>query len=108
MLECCTNLIAEGLERLGESKVSVRCREADRSMVEGVLSAAQSKYGKKVALTVDAARPLPAAPQCTGGVVLSARNDSILCDNTIDSRLDIAFEQCLPGIRAMLFGNTSV
>ena len=39
-----------------------------------------------------------------GGIVLSARNGQIVCRNTLDSRLDIAFEQLKPQIRGTLFG----
>jgi hypothetical protein len=39
-----------------------------------------------------------------GGVVLSARNGQIVCRNTLDSRLDIAFSQLKPQVRGTLFG----
>jgi hypothetical protein len=39
-----------------------------------------------------------------GGVVLSSRNGQIICRNTLDSRLDIAFAALKPQVRGTLFG----
>lgn len=39
-----------------------------------------------------------------GGVTLSARNGQIVCRNTLDARLDIAFAQLKPQVRGTLFG----
>ncbi|XP_026192621.1 V-type proton ATPase subunit E2 [Cyclospora cayetanensis] len=44
--ELIMNLIVQGLLRLLEPEVIIRCREVDRSLVESVLSAAASKYSK--------------------------------------------------------------
>ena len=40
----------------------------------------------------------------TGGVVASSANGSIVCSNTLDERLRIAYTQTLPDIRTALFG----
>ena len=40
----------------------------------------------------------------TGGVVLTNRDGTIVCSNTLDDRLKIAYAQNLPEIRAALFG----
>jgi len=37
-------------------------------------------------------------------VVLSSRQGQIVCRNTLDSRLDIAFSQLKPEVRGKLFG----
>ena len=39
-----------------------------------------------------------------GGIILSSRGGQIVCRNTLDSRLDIAFNACKPQIRGTLFG----
>ena len=46
-----------------------------------------------------------AAPSCCGGIVALNGNNSISCNNTLDARLNIAFEEQLPAIRQMLFGD---
>jgi len=38
-----------------------------------------------------------------GGVYLSALEDRILCDNTLETRLHLVFDAALPKIRASLF-----
>ena len=40
----------------------------------------------------------------TGGVVASSANGLIVCSNTLDERLRIAYAQTLPDIRTSLFG----
>ena len=39
-----------------------------------------------------------------GGVVLLGLDNRIAVDNTLDSRVDLAFEQLKPKIRELLFG----
>ena len=39
-----------------------------------------------------------------GGVVLTNADGSIVCSNTLDDRLSIAYSQNLPKIREKLFG----
>jgi len=43
-------------------------------------------------------------PCCCGGVVLIAKGGKILCDNTLDTRLNLAYEALAPEIRGTLFG----
>ena len=38
-----------------------------------------------------------------GGVLLTALNGKIHCDNTMASRLNLVYEELLPSIRAILF-----
>ncbi len=40
----------------------------------------------------------------TGGVVVSSASGLIVCSNTLDERLRIAYTQTLPDIRTSLFG----
>lgn len=40
----------------------------------------------------------------TGGVVVTSANGLIVCSNTLDERLRIAYNQTLPDIRTALFG----
>lgn len=119
--ELLTSLIVQGLLRLLEPEVVIRCREVDRSVVESVLSAAASKYSKilsdeagvnkAVKLTIDkSGRYLPpppssdtSVPSCSGGVVLLTPDGRISCDNTLDARLRMVITECAPAIRMHLF-----
>jgi vacuolar-type H+-ATPase subunit E/Vma4 len=38
-----------------------------------------------------------------GGIQLRANNDRIVCNNTLDERLELCYQQALPEIRGILF-----
>ena len=38
-----------------------------------------------------------------GGVVVSCCDGRIICDNTLDARVELAYEEMLPVIRRMLY-----
>jgi len=70
------------------------------------------KHGKKVKVILDIKRPLPpskalAGPKalttCAGGIILSTRGGRIICNNTLDVRLQLAYEAAVPAVRAKLF-----
>lgn len=116
------NLIVQGLIRLQEDKVTVRVRKCDVAAAEKVLAEAEKLYKKAVSdatggfvpdlapLTIDSQFLPPAHSAdnnddyCSGGIVLVARRGKILCKNTLDARLDIAFNKLTPSLRGMLFG----
>ena len=114
-------LITESLMTIAEKVVFVQCRKEDEEIVRAQLDAAVQGYieimskaaGKQIGVkvTLDTSDYLPPAPQgdselasCCGGVVVYAKNKSIICRNTLDSRLDIAFDALTPQIRGILFG----
>ncbi|BBN08084.1 V-type H+-transporting ATPase subunit E [Marchantia polymorpha subsp. ruderalis] len=113
------DLIVQGLSRLREPSVQLRCRERDFELVERVLEHAKQQYRSKAKVdacevVVDNQKFLPGPPEagkpgpfCTGGVVLASRDGRIVCENTLDARLEISFKQNLPEIRKQLFGVTA-
>lgn len=115
-----TDLIVQGLVMLLEDKVSVRCRQCDKDLVNGCLGDAEKEYSKMILkettarkackLTIDEKSFLPVAPvdgadgpSCLGGVILSCQNGTISIDNTIDLRMRLVLEQDKPAIRQLLF-----
>ncbi|KAI7747927.1 hypothetical protein M8C21_015776 [Ambrosia artemisiifolia] len=81
------SLIVQGLLRLKEPSVLLRCRKEDVHMVNTVLHAAKAEYAEKAhvhppEIIVDSIH-LPSAPShndphalsCSGGVVLASRDD---------------------------------
>jgi len=113
-------LIAEGLTIIAETNVVIQCRKEDEAIVRGQLAGARTLYldfvkaetgvTAKVELLLSN-EWLPPAPRtgeaglsCCGGVVLSARNGTIICKNTLDSRLELSFEKLKPAVRGLLFG----
>jgi V-type H+-transporting ATPase subunit E len=115
------------LIRLNEPVCSLVCRQADLARVKAaaakatqtfkakaMASATHQEVGQKgCKVTVNETtflEPAPtsadqAAPSCCGGIVALNGNNSISCNNTLDARLNIAFEEQLPAIRQMLFGD---
>ncbi|XP_022983531.1 V-type proton ATPase subunit E-like [Cucurbita maxima] len=109
------DLIVQSLLRLKEPAVLLRCRESDVHLVESVLRSAAVEYAEKVKvhepeIIVDHVH-LPPGPShhhhhglfCSGGVVLASRDGKIVCENTLDARLDVVFRKKLPEIRKSLF-----
>lgn len=43
--------------------------------------------------------------KCFGGVILTTEDGLIVCKNTLDSRVELAFQQMLPIIRKNLFSS---
>ncbi|KAL7594638.1 V-type proton ATPase subunit E [Lactuca sativa] len=108
-------LIVQGLLRLKEPSVLLRCRKEDLHKVESVLHSAKEEYAAKAhvhkpEIIVDHIH-LPSAPSsddphalsCSGGVVLASRDGKIVFENTLDARLDVTFRGKLPEIRKLLF-----
>jgi V-type H+-transporting ATPase subunit E len=111
------DLIVQGLLRLNEPRVQVVGRKGDLDLLKSVLETAKQEYsslgGQKVDLTIDEKNFLPPGPSdgykgpiCSGGIILSALDGKIICKNTLDARLGLAFEQRLPEVRVKLFGKS--
>lgn len=106
-------LIVQGLIKIEEMDVTIYCREDDTSDVEQVLDSAITEYveimkresgvtlSPNVTLNTDADKFLPASTN--GGVMLTAMNGKIVCDNTMSARLALVYEELLPSIRCILF-----
>eukprot|EP00474_Spongospora_subterranea_P009192 CRZ09650.1 hypothetical protein [Spongospora subterranea] len=106
-------LIVQGLIRLRDDRVKIRCRNEDAAIVTKCIARAKSQYneimardvgiGYDVELAVDSANSLPSS--CAGGIQLLAQNDKIMISNTINSRLALCFDDFKPVMREILFGN---
>jgi len=102
-------LITQGLIRLLEQKVLLRCRKMDESLVEAAIPDAVSEYKniikKDVDLKVDTQNYL--AEDCTGGIELVAQGGKFKVVNTLESRLELVSSQMMPKLREMLFGSNN-
>ncbi|KAK6935483.1 V-type ATPase subunit E, partial [Dillenia turbinata] len=102
------DLIVQSLLRLKEPAVLLRCREVDLNLVKSILDSAKDEYSGKAnayppEIIIDSAYLPPAPthydahePFCSGGVVLASRDGKIVCENTLDARLDVLFRGKLP------------
>ncbi|ONK67971.1 uncharacterized protein A4U43_C05F5780 [Asparagus officinalis] len=115
------DLIVQSLLRLKEPSLLLRCREMDSELVNSILDAAKQEYAEKAKVhppkvTVDERVYLPPPPagreahglSCSGGVVLASQDGKIVCENTLDARLELVFRQKLPEIRKRLFGKMDI
>ncbi|KAJ5069573.1 atpase h -transporting v1 subunit e1a-related [Anaeramoeba ignava] len=107
-------LIIQGLLKLREPKVILQCRHCDVKIVNEAIPKAIEKYkeitSKDCEIKLLRSQYLPppkqkgkSVPFCSGGVVLNSSNGRIVCSNTLDNRLLMAFESILPLIRDKLF-----
>lgn len=112
-----TDLIVQGMKKLGEKTAVVKCRQVDLMTVREVLDTARKNYtamfGEEApTLTLDQKYFLSPPPgeagseanSCCGGVVLTSADGRIVCSNTLDDRVKIAYQANLPEIRTKLFG----
>ncbi|KAJ3701098.1 hypothetical protein LUZ61_004803 [Rhynchospora tenuis] len=106
-------LIIQSLLRLKEPAVILRCRKDDYALVDSVLDSAKKEYATKAGgfppeteIAIDTNVFLPPAPSsfqdhslsCSGGVVLASKDGKIVCENTLDARLDVVFRKKLPEV----------
>ncbi|ERN04256.1 V-type proton ATPase subunit E [Amborella trichopoda] len=114
------DLIVQGLLRLKEPSILLRCRETDLGLIESVLNDAKEEYSEQANvhapnIAIDKRVYLPPPPShhkahgssCAGGVVLASQDGKIVLENTLDARLDVVFRQKLPEIRKRLFGKAA-
>jgi len=106
-------LVVQGLIKIEEMEVTVYCRSADKPVVAKVLDAAVKQYveimlkesGIKlnpiVKINDNSARDIDDSTY--GGVILTAINGKIVCDNTMAARLKLVYDELLPAIRAIIF-----
>mmetsp|Transcript_9762 Transcript_9762/g.12880 ORF Transcript_9762/g.12880 Transcript_9762/m.12880 type:complete len:222 (+) Transcript_9762:142-807(+) len=106
-------LIVQGLIKIEENDILIFCRGADRATVEKVMPVAVAEYvdiikresgvtlKPIVRIGTDTTKNL--TDESCGGVLLTALNGKLVCDNTLSSRLELVYHDLLPSIRAILF-----
>ena len=117
-------LLIQGLIKLIEPKVTLRCRESDHSLLAAVIDDAVSEYkqlmlaqvkaleGKEdipCTVTIDENNRLPeyneSDPEnsCLGGFIMYCRKNRIVCSQTLDARIEMTYQMAIPEIRRTLF-----
>jgi len=118
------NLLVQGLIRLIEADVTLRCRKSDVAHVEAIIDPAIKQY-KELMITqvkalkgredipckvkVDKEHFLPEwneadqANSCLGGFVMYCKKNRITCSQTLDDRIAMTYQQAIPQIRTALF-----
>eukprot|EP00177_Eucheuma_denticulatum_P004006 GFKZ01007233.1.p1 GENE.GFKZ01007233.1~~GFKZ01007233.1.p1 ORF type:complete len:218 (+),score=53.19 GFKZ01007233.1:199-852(+) len=100
-------LVLQGLIVLSDEQVVVRCRRVDVEIVDSVLPSVKEDYVGMTnsPVTVNLDRDNFLSDDISGGVVLLSQGGTIVVENTFESRLEIAYQQNLPEIRKVMFGN---
>lgn len=104
-------LIVQGLIKIEENDILVFCRKDDAATIKKILPAAVKEYvdiiKRESGVTLQPIVTLAESDfldnDTHGGVILTALNGKIKCDNTMQSRLHLVYEELLPSIRAILF-----
>jgi len=106
-------LIVQCLIKIEENDTVIYCRKEDAATVKKVLPEAIREYVEimkressvslkpNVSMNADNSSHLPESTH--GGILMTALNGKIVCDNTMSSRLTLVYEELLPSIRAILF-----
>jgi len=92
-----------------EDEVTVSCRKQDQSVVKSLMDSALSEVKSRAKKECNTNLKMQATfnnkpIKCSGGVVVSARGGKVVCDNTLDARLNIVMRTELPLVRERLFG----
>ena len=103
-------LIAQGAKKLETNAAVVRCRAVDVDVTRAAIAEVQAKNPGSSCASSDPTstcrrRPRPRrARSCAGGVHVISTDGKIVCNNSLDDRLKVAFERNVPEIRATIFG----
>lgn len=101
------DLLVEGLCKVCErdnEEVSVACAPGDKQLLAASLATAQSSFKAISGLDVRIKLGDKSLAEGSKGVVLMAKGGKVECDNTLETRLNLAFEKLLPEIREEVFG----
>ena len=114
-LETVKNLILQGMIKLIEPTLQIKCRRDDVQDIKGMCKDLESKYSSfmheqtgrdEYSCTLKVLEDnfmTEEQDRGCGGVMLYTENSRIVCANTLYSRLNLAYEEMLPVIRAELF-----
>ena len=102
----------------------IKCRKSDLEMIKGMLEELSNTYVERIEsevpkfkgsgvlcnITVDENNYLPefnkegsGSASCLGGVELMTHRNKIVCNNTLNARLELCYQDALPEIRDILF-----
>lgn len=109
--ELLQKLIVQGLIKLLEEDVKIKCRKSDVPLVKSISGAAVKEYQdimkkqcrKDMICNIRIDEKAFVKEDSAGGVILWGHHNKIGCDNTLDTRLRLAFDDLKPVVRAVLF-----
>ena len=105
------NLIVQGMIRLLEKKIVIKCKESDVNLIKGLLVDCEKEYkaflkksvNKEPNVVLEVSDKMFLNDKDIGGVVLYCHNYKIVFDNSLRARLDLCFDESKPYIRSNMF-----
>jgi len=118
------DLMVQGLIKMMEAQLFIRCRESDVDVIKSVMPEAIKRYRELIVKEVKRFEGMsPDEIPCNiiidktnldsvednesngilGGFKMYAKKGRIVCSQTIDDRVDLCFQAAIPAIRHMLF-----
>lgn len=109
--ELLKKLILQGLIRLLEQKVIIKCRKEDVELIQSLLDDVKTDYikfmkenvNKDVSVELEITDKLYLKEEDIGGIVLYCNGYKIVYDNSLKSRLALCFDDSVPDFRNQLF-----
>ncbi len=112
--ETVKSMIVQGMIRLIEEKIELKVREGEQDLIKGMLEECQEQYAtimkeatlKEYTCELSVSETVFLKPEEGaeyGGVIMYAHGGKIVVSNTLLDRVNLVFEQALPGIREILF-----
>ena len=109
------NLILQSMIKMIEPSLLIKCRQEDVNDIKGMISDLQGEYSSfmeqqtgrdeyECTLEVyEESYITDDRDKGCGGIILYTSNSRTVCENTLYSRLELAFQELLPSIRQTLF-----
>ena len=98
--ELLVKLIKEGRNKVEDKEVIVRCIERDQEKVKKAIETVKNEDSSLI-LHFDDKHFL--GEECIGGVSIASKDDRIVCNNTLEQRLNQALAVALPLVRQTVF-----
>ncbi|ELP83495.1 vacuolar ATP synthase subunit E, putative [Entamoeba invadens IP1] len=93
-------LVMQGVKKVEDNNVTINCLQKDLPVVKKAVKDAKEKF-PKVNITVDETFFLE--DKVIGGVTVASMGDRIVCNNTLEHRMNQALLVALPKVRSIVF-----
>ena len=94
------SLIIQGIKILNDRNITIRCVQKDVPLVKTIIQEIAKEHQK---LKIDLDELFCLEEKVIGGVTIATMGDSIICNNTLEHRLNQALVVALPLIRKTVF-----
>ena len=99
-------LLTQAVFQLIEQDITIICRKKDVALVESLIPvvAAEVATKSKIKPNLKISQSQSLDDNSAGGIIATALDGRILCNNTLEGRLELAREKLMPAVRMVMFG----